>query len=70
MSFLLFRNAHDLHQLKKSVAPPSDYSGYEYEHRNHVNRFYNSSAPVCVLQTGAFCRYRGCFYRPRAPPLV
>ena len=55
---------------KGKVTPPSDYSGYEYEHRNHVNRFYNSSAPVCVLQTGAFCRYRGCFYCPRAPPFA
>ena len=34
-----------------------EYSGHEYEHRNHVNRFYNSFAPVCVLQTGAFCRF-------------
>lgn len=31
---------------QKSSYPPWGYSGHEYEHKNHVNRFYNSSAPV------------------------
>ena len=50
--------------VKKSSYPPSGYSWYEYEHRNHVNRFYNSSTPVCILQTGVFCRLSitSCIY--------
>ncbi len=35
------------------------YSGHKYEHTTHVNSFYYSFAPVCLLQTGAIC----CFYR-------
>ena len=31
------------------------YSGYIDELTNHTYTFDNSFAPVCVLQTGAFC---------------
>ena len=54
--------------VKKSSCPAMEYSGHEYEHRNHVNRFYNSSASVCVLQTGAFCRFLGFCVGCRSPP--
>jgi len=36
VSTLLFYFSCDLHQSKKSSYPPSGYSGYEYEHRNHI----------------------------------
>ena len=55
--------------VKKSLYPPSGYSAHIYELRNHVNRFYNSSAPVCVLQTGAFCCFYGCCVGCRSPPV-
>ena len=55
--------------VKKSSYPPSGYSWYEYEHRNHVNRFYNSSTPVCILQTGVFCRFLGFCVGCRSPPV-
>ena len=54
--------------VKKSSYPPSGYSGHEYEYRNHVNRFYNSSAPVCILQTGVFCRFLWFCVGCRSPP--
>ena len=55
--------------VKKSSYPPSGYSGHWYEHRNHVNRFYNSSASVCVLQTGAFCHFLRFCVGCRSPPV-
>ena len=56
-------------QVKKSSYPPSGYSRHWYEHRNHVNRFYTSSAPVCVLQTGAFCHFLRFCVGCRSPPV-
>ena len=41
--------------IKKSHYPPTGYSGYIDELTNHTYTFDNSFAPVCNLQTGAFC---------------
>ena len=55
---IVYSNVHITTPIQKNIqCPAMEYSGHEYEHRNHVNRFYNSFAPVCVLQTGAFCRF-------------
>ena len=40
---------------KKGHYPPTGYSGYIDELTNHTYTFDNSFAPVCNLQTGAFC---------------
>ena len=42
MSFSLFRSIHDLHQLKKSVAPPSEQSGFGYELYHVSNLLYKT----------------------------
>ena len=55
------RSTHNLHRLKKSIAPPPGKSTYEYELSNHLNTFYISFAPVCDLQTGAFCVFQNFF---------
>lgn len=39
------------------------YSGYEYEQSHHLNTSYVSFAPVCVLQTGAFCIFSKVFLK-------
>ena len=41
MSFFLFRSIHDLHQLK-SVAPPSESSGFGYELYHVSNLLYKT----------------------------
>ena len=61
MSTLVFHNTHELHQLKKSIAPPPGKSTYEYELSNHLNTAYISFASVCALQTGAFCVFQNFF---------
>ena len=42
MSHLLFQNSHDLHQLKKSIAPPSEQSDFEYELYHVSNHLYKT----------------------------
>ena len=54
MSILLSHNSHDLHQLKKSVAPPPGQSGYEgtiYQYN-----YDNVISCVCIASccAGAF----------------
>ena len=40
--------------VKKSQATAEEYSIHEYELSNHLNSCFNSNAPVCIFQTGAF----------------
>ena len=47
--------------IKKSLFPVTGYSGHEDEQSHHLNTSYASLAPVCVLQTGAFCILRNFF---------
>ena len=56
MSFFLFRSAHDLHQLKKSVAPPSESSGFGYELYHVSNLLYKT-----VLRPAGPLRLAGRF---------
>ena len=63
----LTREISEWHE--ESSYPSSEYSGHWYEHRNHVNRFYTSSTPVCKMQTGAFCRFLEFSVGCRSPPV-
>ena len=56
MSFFLFRSIHDLHQLKKSVAPPSEQSGFGYELYHVSNLLYKT-----FLRPAGPLRLAGCF---------
>lgn len=60
MSFFLCPNGL---LSKKSHYPPTGYSGYIDELTNHTYTFDNSFAPVCVLQTGAFCVFSKNFFK-------
>ncbi|EDO62944.1 hypothetical protein CLOLEP_00340 [[Clostridium] leptum DSM 753] len=53
---------------KKSHYPPTGYSGYIDELTNHTYTFDNSFAPVCNLQTGAFCILSKNFFKKFLKP--
>ena len=57
MSVLVIHSTHELHQLKKSVAPPPGNSGYGYELTIQYISFAISYAFARVLRAGAFCRF-------------
>ena len=49
----------------------SGYEPHEYELSNHLNSCFNSNAPVCIFQTGAFLLFsRGIVLRCRSPPFL
>ena len=54
---------------KKSLYPPSGYFAHENELSIHLNTADKSFAPVCTLQTGAFCRFSRFAVGCRSPPL-
>ena len=49
--------------IKKSPSTAGGNSTHEYELSNQLNTAYNSSAPVCIFQTGAFCIFSKVFLR-------
>ena len=57
--------------IKKSLTHYGSYSGYEYELLNHYYTFNISFAPVCKMQTGAFCIFSKLFgVNPPKPPTI
>ena len=54
MSALVIHNTHELHQLKKSLAPPPGYSGYLYEKYYHVNDSSISCVRMASCRPGVF----------------
>jgi hypothetical protein len=55
--------------VKKSQATAEEYSIHEYELSNHLNSCFNSYAPVCAFQTGAFLLLgRDIMPQCRSPP--
>ena len=58
MSFLLFRNAHDLHQLKKSVAPFRDVLTTKVQYISTIQIIY-FHAPERLHAARAFLRLYG-----------
>lgn len=49
--------------IKKSLFSVTGYSGHEDEQLHHLNTSYVSLAPVCALQTGAFCIFFKTFFK-------
>ena len=62
----LFFDFNRFEYFIKVVAVSRRYSGHEDEQSHHLNTFYVSLAPVCVLQTGAFCILSKVFLRNSA----
>ena len=59
--FVFFHSTHDLHQTKKSVAPPPGYSGYVCEICWNLNYYVISCARVDSCRPGAFTFLWGGF---------
>ena len=57
MSVLVIHSVHELHQLKKSVAPSPGNFDYKYELTIQYTGFFISYAFTCVLRADAFCLF-------------
>ena len=61
----------DVVPSKKARPTAWESSIHEYELSNHLNSCFNSNAPVCIFQTGAFLLFsRGIVLRCRSPPFL
>ncbi len=49
--------------IKKTTVLPLGHSAYRYELSNQLNTADISYAPICVLQTGAFCIFQNFFQK-------
>ena len=59
MSALVIHNTHELHQLKKSLAPPPGYSGYLYEKILSCKRQFYFMRPYGFMPSGRFSVFYG-----------
>lgn len=57
MSVLVIHSVHELHQLKKDVAPSPGNFDYKYELTIQYTGFFISYAFTCVLRADAFCLF-------------